>query len=108
MDSEIALKKGEARTLKFEIKDAACDPVDASSATFTLYIKKDFNDTSYFIEKAHGTFDLTDAATGIVKVNILETDTASVDDYVCELKVAFSASNVYKHHFQLIVRESVE
>jgi hypothetical protein len=96
--STITLKAGEAKTIRFTITDAAGDAVDVSEATLTFMVKQNKKNDSALIAKNDGDFDKTQAASGIVDVDIsaTESDLPALDAYVGELKVQFSSSNIDK------------
>lgn len=94
---DIELKQNEAKTITFTVTDADGNAVDVSSATFTLKFKSNRQATGYVIEKADGDFDKTQGASGIVTVDLSTTDTnQTAGDYVGELTITISASNIDK------------
>jgi hypothetical protein len=96
--STIALKAGEAKTIRFTVTDADGDVVDLSSATLAFTVKKrKSSDISADITKVDGDFDKTQAASGIVDVDISSAESnLPAASYVAELKVTFSATCVDK------------
>jgi len=95
--SQIILKQGEAKTLAITVKDAAGVIVDLSAATLTLGVKKAKGDAAYAIEKTDTAFDKTQAASGLVSVNLAETDTDLPEGtYIGELKIAWSGPVIDK------------
>ncbi len=92
----ITMKQGEGKTLVFTVSDAD-GVIDVSSATLTYTIKIKKSSVSYVLQKDHADFDVTNAATGIVKCTLSETDTdLSPRLYYSELKVWFSTTSVEK------------
>jgi hypothetical protein len=84
---KIVLKQGEAKTIAITVTDAAGAAVDLSGATLTLGVKKTKADASFAIEKDDTDFDKAQAASGIISVNLEETDTDLAEGtYVGELK----------------------
>ena len=92
MASEITMKKGEGKDIRFNItRDSSV--IDLSSATFKFGVKADYDDTTYLIEKTDDDFDKTLASVGIVSVNISATDSDITEDhYISELKITITAS----------------
>lgn len=90
--SSIDIKTGEGKWVRFTItQDGAI--VNCSAATFTFGLKKQWNDTEYIIEKTDTDFDKSEAANGIVSINITATESSSLDlgTHVGELKIIFTA-----------------
>ena len=94
----VTLKAGEAKTIRFTVTDANGAVVDLSSATLTFTVKKrKGSDVSADIAKSDGDFDKTQAASGIVDVNISSSNSnLPAANYVSELKVVFSATCIDK------------
>lgn len=93
----VSFKRKEAKTIRFTIKDVAGAAVDVSAATLTFGVKRRKDDPGYIVEKADGTFDKTDAVDGIVTVPLSATDLDhEQDDYIGELRIQFSGSNIDK------------
>ena len=93
---EINLKQGEAKNITFNIKDEAGNEVDCSSTTCSFVVKTKLGGTA-LITKADGVFDKTDAASGVLVVNITSTD-SDIDSlvYVSQLTITFSATDIIK------------
>jgi len=104
------IKQGEGKTLKFTVTDADGTVVNITSATLTYTLKRKKSDSTALIEKTDSDFDKTDAASGIAKVSLSQTDTdLSVRIYVSELKVYFNATMVEKSQdIYINVEEAVE
>jgi hypothetical protein len=91
MSEKLTLKSGEAKTITFTVKDAGGAAVDLSTATLLLGIKAKKTDTAYSISKLDADFDKTQAASGIVAVNLSATDTALDEGtYTGELKCSWT------------------
>lgn len=96
--STVNLKAGEAKTIRFTVTDTSGAAVDLSSTTLALVVKKrKSSDVSADITKSDGSFDKTQAASGIVDVNISSSDSSlPAANYVGELKITFSATCIDK------------
>ena len=96
--ADLELKQSEAKTIQFTITDSDGTVVDVSSATAIAFnVKKKKSDTTTVIGKTLLNFDVTDAANGIITVNLSVTDTLQTEGkYIGELTVTLSASNVDK------------
>jgi hypothetical protein len=91
--ADITIKKGEGKWLQFTITRDN-DVIDLSAATFKLGIKADIDDVAYLIEKTTVDFDTSQAAVGIVRVNLSATDTDGLTGdttYKMELKIIITA-----------------
>jgi hypothetical protein len=110
--ASISIKNGEGKWLKFTITDGGV-AVNVTTYTFRLGIKKNINDTTYKISKANTDFNLTQAASGIVKVNITTTENTAAllppGDYVGELEMTATATtDVSKSEtFDILVEKAV-
>jgi hypothetical protein len=63
--------QGEGKWFKFTLtRDDVVIDLDALSATFDFYVKSLLTDTVYVYEAPSEAFDLSNTATGIVRVNI--------------------------------------
>lgn len=94
--ANIAIKQKEIKTIKFTVTDGG-DAVDLTDATLTFAVKRRKTDEAYVVEKADGDFDKTDAATGIVTVELDATDTDQfAGKYYGELKTVFAAGGTDK------------
>lgn len=93
----ITVKAGEAKTIRFSIKDKFGDGVDVSTATLAFDVEDKADRTSYIFQKTDGDFDKTQAGIGLVTVPVSATDTnQDPGKYTGELKITFSASNIDK------------
>lgn len=93
----ITLKQGEGKTLQFTADDDNGNAVDISTATMTFTVKKSKSSSTIIIQKDHADFDMTDAAIGIAKVPLSETDTDIAPyTYTGELKIFFNVNSVEK------------
>ena len=104
----ITFKQGEAKTLTLTITENGV-PVDLSTATLELGVKRQKSDTTYVINKKDTDFDKTQAINGIVSVYISDQDTNQDPwAYVGELKVVFSASSIDKSaDLTIIIEQAV-
>ena len=94
--ASVSFKQGEAKTLTLTVTEGGT-AVDLSAATLEFAVKKRKSDTSYVIRKEDGDFDKTQAADGIVSVDLSAADTDQDPwSYIGELKVSFSASSIDK------------
>lgn len=91
--NRFALVKGEIKRLKFTIRDENNDVVDCSSATF-LFHAKETKGTAADLTVVNASFDVTNAATGIIYCPIDTTGLTHSTDYFAELQITFSASNI--------------
>ena len=94
----VTLKAGEAKTIRFTVTDADGVAVNLSSATLTFVVKKrKGSDVSADIAKNDGNFNKTQAASGIVDVDISSSNSnLPAANYIGELKIIFSATNIDK------------
>jgi hypothetical protein len=91
MSEKLTLKQGEAKTITFTVKDADGVVVDLSDAELALGVKLNLTDTAYAIEKDDTDFETTQAAQGIVSVELAEADTnLTPGTYVGELKCSWT------------------
>jgi hypothetical protein len=89
--SEIVLKQGEAKTLTITVKDNEGAAVDLSTATLFLGVKKSRSDAAYTFSKDDVDFDKSQAANGLVSVNLTATDTdQEAAKYLGELKCSWT------------------
>ena len=104
----ITLKQGEAKTIRFTVTDAG-GVVNLVGTTLTFGVKKNKSDAVYVIEKADAVFGKVLAATGIVTVPLLATDTNQPQgEYVGELKIFFVATNIDKSSdITIIIEQAV-
>jgi hypothetical protein len=89
--SKITIKSGEAKTVIITVKDADGNLVDLSAATLLLGSKKDKADAAYAFSKDDAAFDKSQAAQGIVSVDLTTTDTNHDEGtYIGELKCSWT------------------
>jgi hypothetical protein len=88
---KLILKQGEAKTLTLTVRDRNGGAADLTGATLLLGVKKSKSDAAYTISKEDAAFDKSQAATGIVKINLTATDTDQIEGvYVGELKCSWA------------------
>jgi hypothetical protein len=106
---KFVVKQGEAKTGFFTVKDALGAAVDLSAATLTLGVKKDKADEAYIFSKADADFNKTQAAQGIVSVNLTATDTNQPEGtYIVELKCVWAGPVIKKSEdFFLQIKRAV-
>jgi hypothetical protein len=93
----LVLKQGEAKRIKFTVKDGDGLVVDISATTLRFAVKKNRTDTAFVINIADADFDKTSAVVGIVYVDVSAAETAAMEgDYIGELKTTFTATNIDK------------
>jgi hypothetical protein len=94
---KMVVKQGEAKTISFTVKDALGIGVDLSGATLLLGVKKDKSEADYTFAKADPEFDKSQAASGIVSVNLNASDTNQPEaTYIGELKCAWAGPVIKK------------
>ena len=87
----LILKQGEAKNLTLTVKTASGAAVDLSAATLLLGVTKSPVDTAYTFSKDDAAFDKSQAAQGIVTVNLTATDTGRPEGtYIGELKCSWA------------------
>jgi hypothetical protein len=97
MTNKMMVKQGEAKTITFTVKDALGTGVDLSGATLLLGVKKDKSEADYTFAKADQEFDKSQAASGIVSVNLSATDTNQPEaTYIGELKCTWAGPVIKK------------
>lgn len=100
--------QGEALPVTVTITDEDGNPVDCSTATFALGVKKSLSDTVYTIEKEHADFDISQAGSGVVVFTLEEAETENdPSNYYAELKIVFSGSSIRKGRFTLEIKKGV-
>jgi hypothetical protein len=106
---KMVVKQGEAKTITFTVKDTQGTGVDLSGATLLLGVKKDKADTAYTFAKADQEFNKSQAANGIVSVNLSAADTNQPEaTYIGELKFAWTGPVIKKSEdFFLQVKRAV-
>ena len=110
-NEKITMKQGEIKTIAFLVKRnsvvldlTAIDPLPE----FKFCVKKKRSDTEYLIEKEDEDFDKADAASGIIKIIIDDTDMADmvIGSYISELKSTLATDDVDKSEIIDFVVES--
>jgi ribosomal protein S11 len=97
MVNKLVIKQGEAKTISFTVKDAQGAGVDLSGAVLLLGVKKDKSDSDYTFSKADQEFDKSQAANGIVAVNLTASDTNQPEaTYIGELRCAWAGPVIKK------------
>ena len=98
VNPRITVKQGEAKTIKFTIRDAVQDLVDVANPTLLTFSVEDRNEKgTLFFTKANADFDKTNAVAGVVTVPISSADTSQdVGVHTGELKIEFTAANIDK------------
>ena len=109
MTNKLVIKQGEAKTVTFTVKDSQGIGVDLSGATLLLGVKKDRSEGDYTFAKADQEFDKSQAANGIVSVNLSAEDTDQPEaTYIGELKCAWAGPVIKKSEdFFLQVKRAV-
>jgi hypothetical protein len=93
--TKLTLKQGEAKTLILTVRDSTGGPVDLSTATLTLGVKKTKSDTDYALTKTDTDFEMANAALGIVTVDLTESQTNLEGGvYVGELKCSWTEGTI--------------
>lgn len=97
MASQITLKQGEAKKVRFTITKSG-SAIDVSTATFAFEVKDQASDASPVISKADTDFDKTDGANGNVVLAFVVNDTKALKakTYVAELKSIIAADDIDK------------
>lgn len=95
----ISVKNEEAKTITFTITrdNAALDVSGATAVDFV--VKETYDDTTYFIEKNIGDFNMAQASTGVISCTLDTTDLAytnipGTETYKAELRITLSATDV--------------
>jgi ribosomal protein S11 len=109
MSNKLVVKQGEAKTITFTVKDALGTGVDLSGAVLVLGVKKDKSEADYTFSKADEDFDKSQAANGIVAVNLTATDTNQPEAaYIGELRCAWPGPVIKKSEdFFLQIKKAV-
>ena len=93
MSSKIRLKQGEAKTITLTVTRAYGEVVDLTGSTLFFGVKRNKKDTAYIFSRVDADFDKAQQALGIVKVNLLTTDTGQAEaDYHGELECSWSGT----------------
>ena len=94
--ANITMKQEEAKTVTFTVTDDTGTAVDCSSTTCSFKVVDTHSGTEVF-SKADSDFDKTDAATGVITINVTATNSnVTARYYISELKIIFSATNIDK------------
>ena len=106
--ASLTMKQGEAKTITFTVTDSDAAAVDCSSTTCSFQVVLTKGATPV-ITKADGDFDKTDAATGILTIDISDTESDITSQfYIGELGITFTASNIDKSEdIKFIIDEAV-
>ena len=106
---KMVIKQGEAKTVTFTVKDGLGTGVDLSGAALLLGVKKDKSEVEYTFSKADSEFDKSQAANGIVSVNLSAEDTDQPEaTYIGELKCSWTGPVIKKSEdFFLQVKRAV-
>jgi len=106
---KIVIKQGEAKTVTFTVKDALGTGVDLSGAALLLGVKKDKSEAEYTFSKTDPEFDKSQAANGIVSVNLSAADTDQPEaTYIGELKCSWTGPVIKKSEdFFLQIKRAV-
>jgi hypothetical protein len=106
---KLTIKQGEAKTVTFTVKDSLGIGVDLSGATLLLGVKKDKSEEEYTFSKDDQEFDKSQAANGIVSVNLSDEDTNQPEaTYIGELRFAWTGPVIKKSEdFFLQVKRAV-
>lgn len=84
----IMVKQGESKPITFTVTDVAEAAVDLSAAALTLGVKKTKSDEDYVFSKEDAEFGKSQAALGIVTVDLTAVDTDRPEGtYIGELKL---------------------
>lgn len=104
MAMDLVLKQGEEKTVTITYASS----LDVSGATMSFVAKADLDDSTDVITKAHGAFDMTNAATGVVTFELDNTDTATAMTLIGECTATFSATSLDRTEYITIwIKESV-
>jgi len=106
---KMVIKQGEAKTVTFTVKDSQGTGVDLSGAVLLLGVKKDKSEAACTFSKADLEFDKSQAANGIVSVNLSAADTDQPEaTYIGELTCAWAGPVIKKSEdFFLQIKRAV-
>ena len=104
----INLIRKEAKTLKFTVTDSSGNIIDVSSATCYLYIKNNIEDPDSLITKLDSDFNKAQASNGILKVTLTSDDLDRYGTFYGILKLEFSATNIDKSIFKIIITNNTD
>ncbi len=97
MSNKVVVKQGEAKTITFAVKGAQGTGVNLTGAALFLGVKKDKANADYTFSKADQDFDKSQAASGIVSVNLTVADTSQPEaTYVAELRFSWDGPVIKK------------
>jgi hypothetical protein len=89
--SDIVFKRKEGKWIVFTVTKNSV-AVDLTTTICSFVVKEDLDDIVYVIEKTDGDFDKSQAANGIIRVNISTTDSDITEKiYYSELKIIFTS-----------------
>jgi len=69
--------RGSTPTIRFTLTKADGSEDDVSTVSFAFVARANMTDTSFVLQKTSSDFDMTNAATGIIKVTLSDTEIAS-------------------------------
>jgi hypothetical protein len=94
---KMVIKQGEAKTITFTVKDGQGTGVDLSGAALLLGVKKDKSEADYTFAKPDAEFDKSQAAMGVVSVNLTAGDTDQPEaTYIGELRCSWDGPVIKK------------
>lgn len=93
--ANLTLKRKEAKTVTFTIKDEDGVVVDVSITTMTFVVKQNIRGPA-LITKNDSDFNKVQSTSGIVSFLLDSTDTDRDGHFLGELKIVFSTSNIDK------------
>lgn len=107
--SKIEIFKGNSITLSFtvqQINAGVYSALDLTNATVKFYVKEDYSDSTYTLNK---TCTITDATGGKCEVDLSTTDTAlTAENYVAELSYQYSGTVYTLAIFDFIIKSTVK
>jgi type IV secretory pathway component VirB8 len=94
--ADIDLKQGEAKTIEVTVRDEDGAVINLTGATFTFAFKE--RNTPGAVTQTIPNADISNPnpTTGVITFVMTTTHTATVGDYVAELRIQFSATNIDK------------
>ncbi len=109
MSNKLVVKQGEAKTITFTVKNPLGTGVDLAGAALLLGVKKDKSEADYTFAKADEEFDKSQAANGLVSVNLSAADTDRPEaTYIGELKCTWAGPVIKKSEdFFLQIKRAV-
>lgn len=98
------MKVGEEKTASIQYANT----LDVSGATLSFAAKADLDDISAVFTKVNADFDVTDAATGLVKFEIDDTDVTEAQTLIGECTATFSSTSKDKtEYISIWIKEAV-